>query len=128
MSAIPPRLSTLAVSLVAISLGACAGERGGSGGAGGRGPSDPPPVSTSPGDGGALPFVDPFIGTGDADAPSPVTNGKGGNTFPGAALPFGMVQWSPDTPGGIGGYHLLTVHPGAVDRGEPRGRSLGGRR
>ena len=30
--------------------------------------------------------VDPFIGTG-AD----------GNTFPGATLPFGMMQWSPDT-------------------------------
>lgn len=30
--------------------------------------------------------VDPFIGTAG-----------GGNTFPGAALPFGMVQWSPDT-------------------------------
>jgi len=31
-------------------------------------------------------LVDPFIGTGG-----------GGNTFPGATLPFGMVQWSPDT-------------------------------
>jgi len=31
-------------------------------------------------------FVDPFIGTDG-----------GGNTFPGATLPFGMVQWSPDT-------------------------------
>src|SRR5229473_3144954 len=30
--------------------------------------------------------VDPFIGTA-AD----------GNTFPGATLPFGMIQWSPDT-------------------------------
>jgi len=30
--------------------------------------------------------VDPFIGTAG-----------GGNTFPGATLPFGMVQWSPDT-------------------------------
>ena len=30
--------------------------------------------------------VDPFIGTD-----------KGGNTFPGATLPFGMIQWSPDT-------------------------------
>lgn len=30
--------------------------------------------------------VDPFIGTSG-----------GGNTFPGATLPFGMVQWSPDT-------------------------------
>jgi predicted alpha-1,2-mannosidase len=32
-------------------------------------------------------LVNPFIGT---------TNG--GDTFPGADLPFGMVQWSPDTP------------------------------
>src|SRR5262245_41983018 len=32
------------------------------------------------------PFVDPFIGTGGH-----------GHTFPGAALPFGMVQLSPDT-------------------------------
>jgi predicted alpha-1,2-mannosidase len=31
-------------------------------------------------------LVDPFIGTAG-----------GGNTFPGATLPFGMVQWSPDT-------------------------------
>ena len=31
-------------------------------------------------------YVDPFIGTEG-----------GGNTFPGATLPFGMVQWSPDT-------------------------------
>ena len=30
--------------------------------------------------------VDPFIGTAG-----------GGNTFPGASLPFGMIQWSPDT-------------------------------
>lgn len=30
--------------------------------------------------------VNPFIGTGG-----------GGNTFPGATLPFGMMQWSPDT-------------------------------
>ena len=30
--------------------------------------------------------VDTFIGTAG-----------GGNTFPGATLPFGMVQWSPDT-------------------------------
>ena len=31
-------------------------------------------------------YVDPFIGTAN-----------GGNTFPGAVLPFGMVQWSPET-------------------------------
>lgn len=36
--------------------------------------------------------VDTFIGTtGD------------GNTFPGASLPFGMMQWSPDS-GGEGRY------------------------
>ncbi len=38
-------------------------------------------------------MVNPFIGTGN-----------GGDTFPGADVPFGMVQWSPDTvsrpPGG----------------------------
>jgi predicted alpha-1,2-mannosidase len=40
-------------------------------------------------------LVNPFIGT---------TNG--GDTFPGADAPFGMVQWSPDTPSrpGGGGY------------------------
>ncbi|MCL2659370.1 MAG: GH92 family glycosyl hydrolase [Acidobacteriaceae bacterium] len=36
--------------------------------------------------------VDPFIGTANR-----------GNTFPGAALPFGMVQWSPDT--GVSGFY-----------------------
>ncbi|MBN1341002.1 MAG: GH92 family glycosyl hydrolase [Bacteroidales bacterium] len=43
-------------------------------------------------------FVNPFIGTADH-----------GHTFPGAALPFGMVQLSPDTRlegwDGCGGYH-----------------------
>jgi putative alpha-1,2-mannosidase len=36
----------------------------------------------------AMPYdsVDPLIGTAG-----------GGNTFPGATLPFGMIQWSPDT-------------------------------
>jgi putative alpha-1,2-mannosidase len=37
--------------------------------------------------------VDPLIGTAG-----------GGNTFPGATLPFGMVQWSPDTDSD-GWYH-----------------------
>src|SRR6187401_2710445 len=43
-------------------------------------------------------FVDPFIGTGGH-----------GHTFPGATLPFGMVQLSPDTRltgwDGCSGYH-----------------------
>src|SRR4029079_7415836 len=43
-------------------------------------------------------YVDPFIGTGGH-----------GHTFPGAVLPFGMVQLSPDTRlqgwDGCSGYH-----------------------
>src|SRR5512144_157089 len=43
-------------------------------------------------------LVDPFIGTGGH-----------GHTFPGATVPFGMVQLSPDTRGpdwdGSSGYH-----------------------
>ncbi len=38
-------------------------------------------------------YVNPFIGTQ-----------YGGNTFPGATYPFGMVQWSPDNSGSPGGY------------------------
>lgn len=36
-------------------------------------------------------YVDPFIGTGAIDG------GLSGNNYPGATLPFGMVQLSPDT-------------------------------
>jgi putative alpha-1,2-mannosidase len=47
---------------------------------------------------GAAQYVDPFIGTGGH-----------GHTFPGATLPFGMVQLSPDTRltgwDGCSGYH-----------------------
>jgi len=38
-------------------------------------------------------WVNPFIGTA-----------KGGNVFPGADYPFGMMQWSPDTSPKPGGY------------------------
>lgn len=41
-------------------------------------------------------LVDPFVGTAPG-APDFHTGGGAGNTFPGAARPFGMVQWSPDT-------------------------------
>jgi predicted alpha-1,2-mannosidase len=37
--------------------------------------------------------VDPLIGTAN-----------GGNTYPGASVPFGMVQWSPDTSDGFYSY------------------------
>jgi predicted alpha-1,2-mannosidase len=43
-------------------------------------------VSSSAQSGSLYDAVDPFIGTAG-----------GGNTFPGASLPFGMIQWSPDT-------------------------------
>src|SRR5947207_2437406 len=43
-------------------------------------------------------FVNPFIGTDDSNAPNPVGGGAGGSTYPGATVPFGMVQFSPDTP------------------------------
>lgn len=47
---------------------------------------------------GLADYVDPFIGTGGH-----------GHTYPGASLPFGMVQLSPDTRldgwDGCGGYH-----------------------
>jgi len=46
--------------------------------------ADPPACSQA--NSSAYDAVDTFIGTG-AD----------GNTFPGATLPFGMIQWSPDT-------------------------------
>jgi predicted alpha-1,2-mannosidase len=43
-------------------------------------------------------FVNPFIGTDDSNSPNPVGGGAGGSTIPGPVLPFGMVQFSPDTP------------------------------
>ncbi len=59
--------------------------------------TDPPAVSTDAGT-GLTQWVDPFIGTTSANVPGAVPDGAGGSTFPGAALPFGMVQWGPDTP------------------------------
>jgi predicted alpha-1,2-mannosidase len=44
--------------------------------------------------------VNPFIGTDDSNSPNPVPGGAGGSTYPGAVVPFGMVQFSPDTPTG----------------------------
>ena len=41
-------------------------------------------------------YVNPFIGTAPGDTDFG-TGGGAGNTFPGADVPFGMVQWSPDT-------------------------------
>jgi predicted alpha-1,2-mannosidase len=45
-------------------------------------------------------YVNPFVGTDDSNSPNPVGGGAGGSTYPGATVPFGMVQFSPDTPAG----------------------------
>ena len=47
-------------------------------------------------------YVNPFVGTGRSPLPDLLGGNAGGNTFPGATLPFGMVQWSPDTENGFG--------------------------
>ncbi|TDP97913.1 GH92 family glycosyl hydrolase [Labedaea rhizosphaerae] len=41
-------------------------------------------------------WVNPYVGT-KPGGPDQGTGGGAGNTFPGADVPFGMVQWSPDT-------------------------------
>ena len=45
-------------------------------------------------------YVNPFIGTDNSNSPNPVPGGAGGSTYPGAVVPFGMTQFSPDTPTG----------------------------
>jgi predicted alpha-1,2-mannosidase len=49
-------------------------------------------------------FVNPFTGTADTSNPptDPVPAGQRGGTFPGATMPFGMVQWTPMTPSANG--------------------------
>lgn len=44
-------------------------------------------------------LVDPFVGTDEAGVVDPVPGGAGGQTLPGAAVPFGAVIFGPDTPG-----------------------------
>jgi predicted alpha-1,2-mannosidase len=63
------------------------------------------PVSSAAGFAGR---VDPFAGTRGG----PGTFGRG-NNFPGASVPFGMVQWSPDTTPAdahLGGYSYRDNH------------------
>ena len=57
----------------------------------------------------AVSLVNPFVGTARPDGSAFnafVGYQTAGNTFPGADVPFGMVQWSPDTPTRLdtGGY------------------------
>ncbi|MGO1051445.1 GH92 family glycosyl hydrolase [Crossiella sp. CA198] len=54
----------------------------------------PPPLVADP-----TAYVDPFIGTGLANAAAGEIN-----NFPGPSVPFGMTQFSPDTLGSYAGY------------------------
>lgn len=47
-------------------------------------------------------YVNPFVGTANSPLPDYLGGNSSGNTFPGATLPFGMIQWSPDTEKGFG--------------------------
>jgi predicted alpha-1,2-mannosidase len=86
------RGSTVIAALASLLLAACGG-----GGGSGSGSADDDLAA----------YASPFTGT-DADAPDFGTGGGAGNTFPGAVVPFGMLQWSPETvPGKVnspGGY------------------------
>jgi predicted alpha-1,2-mannosidase len=68
-----------------------------------------PAASASASTAGLAGYVHPFAGTRPGDA----TFG-GGHNFPGATVPFGMVQWSPDTTpadlNGAGGYDYRDHH------------------
>jgi len=55
-------------------------------------------------------YVDPLIGTA-----------AGGNVFPGAVVPFGMVQWSPET---TRGDHTRAAAPGGYAYDAPRIRGF----
>jgi predicted alpha-1,2-mannosidase len=47
-------------------------------------------------------YVNPFVGTANSPFKDYLGGNSSGNTFPGATLPFGMIQWSPDTEKGFG--------------------------
>jgi len=98
------RVSALGtLPLLAIFLAGCLGSSSGRSAATGPAPSSPARLLP------LLHYVDPFIGTI-----------HGGNVFPGATVPHGMVQWSPDT--SAGGLSM----PGGYNYGDPiiRGFSL----
>lgn len=50
-----------------------------------------------------------------------IGSANGGNTFPGAVLPFGMLQWSPEN---TRGKHNRTATPGGYLYGAPRIRGF----
>src|SRR3954452_18750440 len=59
-------------------------------------------ASSSKRDSDPVQYVNPFIGTAKSPLPDYLGGNSSGNTFPGATMPFGMIQWSPDTDKGFG--------------------------
>ena len=68
-------------------------------------PAPPATVGTNTSKLAPVEYVNPFIGTYAGKASAGIGGFAGGNVFPGASYPRGMVQWSPDTTNGPGGYH-----------------------
>ncbi|NOU75197.1 hypothetical protein GC098_28060 [Paenibacillus sp. LMG 31458] len=58
-------------------------------------------------------YVNPFSGSDFATADHG-TGGGAGMTFPGAAVPFGMIQWSPDTTWGDSHMAACNSSPSAL--------------
>src|SRR6266542_5236583 len=90
------------------------GKDGGDGGGGSDDGGAPPDLSLpGPPLTDLTHFVNPFIGTAAApNVENPVGGGKGGSDFPGATLPWGGVQFSPDTPNADPsgyGYEATTI-------------------
>ncbi|SHG03398.1 GH92 family glycosyl hydrolase [Streptoalloteichus hindustanus] len=79
-------LAAVVVAALAPALPALAQQ-----GAGGDPPSE---VAIPPED--LARWVNPFVGT-EPGGPDHGTGGGAGNTFPGPTVPFGLLQWSPDT-------------------------------
>ncbi|MDX6346610.1 MAG: hypothetical protein QOF84_1400 [Streptomyces sp.] len=111
-----PLLSVVLTALVAV----------GSLGAGSPAQASPKAAADAPRD--LVPYVNPLVGT-KPGGPDFGTGGGSGNTFPGADVPFGMVQWSPDTdknqPGGyfydddkIRGFSLTHLSGAGCDGAE----------
>jgi predicted alpha-1,2-mannosidase len=74
-------------------------------------------------------YVNPFVGA--AAGQQADSNSYAGDTFPGADVPFGMVQWSPDNPlepkapDGVGRYYVRDRDSGyAWEENRLRGFSL----
>ncbi len=91
--AAPTAMRSLRHVLLVTAL-VCAGAAGGAS-ARDSTPKAPLPVSDP------ASLVNVFVGTSGTPVGGPI------DTFPGASLPFGMIQWSPDTPGAPagGGYN-----------------------